>query len=192
MSNHSRVWSESAVLCLLAGLSYYSLFYLNQWFFSGLEHQNGVNWIFLPSGVRVAFVLVMGWRGALGIMFGIWAIELEENGTQALQAPISVINGIIGGWVPWVAKCCLLRHLQQDANLRRLTAPDLLQFTLLACIGTSAMHQLNWLLFHKQDTHFWIDVWPMFIGDVLGALLILYGLKSLLTLVRFRPPMDPI
>ena len=35
-------------------------------------------------------------------------------------------------------------------------------------------------LHQESNANLWVGVWPMFIGDTLGALLMLYGLKLLL------------
>jgi len=33
----------------------------------------------------------------------------------------------------------------------------------------------------------WVDVWPMFVGNALGALLMLYGIKFVIDRMRLNP-----
>jgi hypothetical protein len=36
----------------------------------------------------------------------------------------------------------------------------------------------------RPELNIWVDIWPMFFGNVLGALLMLYGFKFLLDRTR--------
>ena len=65
-----------------------------------------------------------------------------------------------------------------------MSAQRLLQMTLIFSAASAISHQLLWWLFERQDANIWVDVWPMFIGNALGALLMLYGFKFALDRIR--------
>jgi len=69
-------------------------------------------------------------------------------------------------------------------QLQHLSSLQLLNLTLATSAATAMAHQLFWLLLDKPLTNLWVDIWPMFIGNVTGALLMLYGFKF--TLDRMR------
>ncbi len=47
---------------------------LNEWLFSGLEFVKGINWIYLPAGVRLLSTLLFGASGALGLLLVSWLV----------------------------------------------------------------------------------------------------------------------
>jgi len=71
-------------------------------------------------------------------------------------------------------KHLLTRHLQQ------LTAHSLLQFVFAYAMANALVHQFVWWALKRPGTNPWVDVWPMFVGDAVGALVILYTLKWML------------
>ena len=57
-----------AGIIVATAVAYFSLFQLNSYFFSSSGFSEGVNWIFLPSGLRLVFILLFVESGAVGIM----------------------------------------------------------------------------------------------------------------------------
>jgi hypothetical protein len=47
-------------------------------------------------------------------------------------------------------------------------------------------HQIIWWLLERPNMNIWVDVWPMFFGNVLGALLMLYSFKFVLDRIRVK------
>ena len=58
MSYSLRHTVEAAVLSKISAALFAGFFRLNELIFSGLEHSQGVNWIFLPAGFRVLLVFI--------------------------------------------------------------------------------------------------------------------------------------
>ncbi|MFM7342898.1 MAG: hypothetical protein ACKO3Q_09530, partial [Betaproteobacteria bacterium] len=79
-----------------SALGFYVLFHLNDLFFEWLDYSYGVSWIFLPSGLRLALVLIFGGQGALGVVLGSLCVELEE-GKQPVEA---VLAALVSGLAP--------------------------------------------------------------------------------------------
>lgn len=68
--------------------------------------------------------------------------------------------------------------------LQGLTTQRLLNFTLLFAAANAITHNVLWLFEDQSDLNIWVDVWPMFIGDAIGALMMMYAFKLLLS--RFK------
>ena len=77
--------------------------------------------------------------------------------------------------------------LQRFANLQssliNINAASLLQLTLLYATATSFGHQV-WYVVRGVTDNFWLSVWPMFVGDLIGTVLVLYTAHAAVKLVR--------
>jgi hypothetical protein len=159
-------------------------FQFNGWVFSALEHSKGVNWVFLPAGFRVILVLVLGLPGALGLMLGSWFIDWD-----VMQGPnpwLGLLNGVAGGLTPWLVMKYLQRQQWLAEQLQTLNAGQLLNLTLMSSAASAVSHQLVWLLLDQPNLNVWVDVWPMFFGNLTGALLMLYSFKFVLDRLRVK------
>ena len=63
-STESVISGKTIIAC---ALTYTLLFYLSDWLTAFLEAAPGVNWIYLPAGLRLFLVLIFGLSGAIGI-----------------------------------------------------------------------------------------------------------------------------
>jgi hypothetical protein len=173
---------EKTALALLSAVLFVSFFKLNNWVFAYFEYSEGISWVFLPAGFRIILVLVLGLPGALGLMLGSWFVDraLFNDQTDVL----AFLNGVVSGFTPWL----LMKYLNQrqwlSHQLHVLTVPQLLNLTLIFSAASALTHQLTWLLLERPRLNIWVDIWPMFFGNVLGALLMLYGFKFVLDRTR--------
>jgi len=60
---------------VISSLTYSALFYFNSWLTSSLIFSSGVNWIYLPAGLRLFLTLIFGLPAALGIAFASFLIS---------------------------------------------------------------------------------------------------------------------
>jgi hypothetical protein len=169
---------ETSVLIFISALLFSIFFQVNEWAFASIEYRHGVNWIFLPSGFRVILVLVMGIPGSIGIMLGTWFIE--RIAFESGQHIIALFNGVASGFTPWVIMKILKNHGRFSPLVQQLTIAELINFTLIYSTGNALVHQLGWWLLDHASVNPFIDIWPMFIGDTLGALIMLCAFKGLL------------
>jgi hypothetical protein len=166
---------ETAALALISAVLFVGFFHVNNWVFSGLEYRDGVNWVFLPAGFRVILVLVMGLPASIGIMLGTWFIDREM--ITGHLATMTLLNGIVSGFTPWLVHKACENYGHMGNQLQRLTSHQLLNFTLMYAAANAIAHHVSWWFFQRADVNIWVDVWPMFVGDTIGALLMLYGFK---------------
>lgn len=179
MSTQTRTAFETTALTLLSAVLFVAFFNLNGWIFSNLEYREGVNWVFLPAGFRIILTLLTGLPGSFGIMVGTWFIDRETMSTD--MAAMVLFNGVVSGFTPWLVLKFSENHGLLSRQLHQLTCPQLLNFTLIYAAANAFAHHLSWWFFKRSDLNIWVDVWPMFVGDTIGALLMLYGFKFALS-----------
>lgn len=174
---------ETTALTLFSAVLFVGFFHLNDLIFSIFKYREGISWVFLPAGFRIVLVLVMGLPGALGLMAGSWFID-RELFTQ--NAALAFLNGVVGGLTPWLVMKFLIHRQWLDPKLQSLNALLLLKMTLIFAATSALVHQLVWLVLDRPHLNIWVDIWPMFMGDALGTLLMLYGFKFVLDRMSTR------
>ncbi len=182
MSRSVRHLVEQSALAFTSAFLFVLFFELNGWVFSNFAYSDGISWVFLPAGFRVILVLVLGLPGALGLVLGSWFIDSALFSADTWLLPF--LNGLVSGLTPWL----VMKYLQHKGwlapHIMSMSAQRLLQMTLIFSAASAISHQLLWWLLERQDANIWVDVWPMFIGNALGALLMLYGFKFALDRIR--------
>jgi hypothetical protein len=173
---------EQTALVLTSAFLFVLFFKLNGWIFSNFVYSEGICWVFLPAGFRVVLVLVLGLPGALGLVVGSWFIDSALFSADTWLLPF--LNGLVSGLTPWLVMKYLQHKGQLKPQIMSMTAQRLLQMNLIFSAASAISHQLLWWLFERPDANILIDVWPMFIGNALGALLMLYGFKFALDRIQ--------
>lgn len=187
MNSTLRQLAEHSALAFTSAVLFVVFFELNGWIFASLEYSEGISWVFLPAGFRVILVLVLGLPGAIGLMMGSWYIDSALFTDTSWFSPF--FNGVVSGLTPWVVMQVLIRRGWLAPQLHSMSAQKLLQLTIIFSAASALSHQLVWWWLDRSDANIWIDVWPMFIGNALGALLMLYAFKFALDrLRRLRAP----
>lgn len=169
---------ESTALTLGSAVLFSGFFALNDWLFSQLSYREGVNWIFLPAGFRIILILVLGWQGAAGIMLG--SVFISRELFQEHLGHVALLNAFVSGFAPWVVLKVLENRGKVNRQLRTLTSQQLLNFTLIYAAANALTHQITWQLLGWREVNLLVDIWPMFIGDTVGALIMLYSMKWLI------------
>lgn len=182
MNSTFRNALEKTALTLVSAVLFVAFFQLNGWLFSIFHYSEGISWVFLPAGFRIILVLVLGLPGALGLMLGSWFIDRELFGQGT--ALLAFLNGVVGGFTPWLVMKFLIQRRWLSDQLQAFSASQLLNMTLIFAATSAISHQLVWLLLERPQLNIWVDIWPMFVGNALGALLMLYGFKFILDRVR--------
>ena len=175
MIQNLRHLFEQAVLASVSAVLFVLFFQLNGWVFASMAYSEGISWVFLPAGFRVILVLVFGLPGAIGLMLGSWYIDSASITTTAWFFPF--FNGVVSGLTPWVVMKVLIHRGWLQPQLQSMSGQKLLQLTVIFSAASALSDQLVWWWLERPDANIWIDVWPMFIGNALGALLMLYGFK---------------
>lgn len=159
---------------------YFGAFNLNLLVFSTLEFSPGVNWIFLPAGLRLLSTLLLAEEGAIGILLASLLI------TYSNHAGIDGITGIgaafISAGAPYLTyRLALLYGL--PANLHQLTAATLSALIVIYSAMSALLHQI-WFVERGISPSLISGFGAMFIGDLLGTLIVIYSMKMLLAVLR--------
>ena len=182
MSKFFATSSEWFIGCVISAIAYTFLFYFNGWLTNSLVFGFGVNWIYLPAGLRLFLTLIFGLPGALGIAIASFLISYYGDFPHELTLCIGV--GLISGFAPYLARYFVFNNLQLESDLSNLNFPNLIACILIYALFSAGLHQWWFSTMALEDTgsinHFVV----MFIGDVLGSLLLISLIKYCLNLLR--------
>ncbi len=161
-------------IIVITSISYYLLYRLNMTLFGSLNFSHRVDWIFLPSGLRLAFVLLFLADGAIGIALASTLITylfyFDGSYTSML------LNGSMAGIAPYLARQVAIHHLQLDENLKNLKAIGILKISVLFAFISALVHQL-WYFWNGKTDDFIASALVMMVGDLSGTLIVLFVLK---------------
>ena len=171
---------QSATLIVgVTALFYVALFLLNDFAFSAFDFSAGVNWVFLPSGMRLVTVLLFDKWGALGIVLGSLMLAFHDS---RLTDPVTVaVAACISGLAPLLAREICLSLTDLDVDLKALTAISLVRIALIFSALSAGLHQ-SWYAWRGVSDQALASVLVMFSGDMLGTMLVLYAGKMMLSL----------
>ena len=168
--------------CLISAFAYTLLFYINAWLTSELVFSSGVNWIYLPAGLRLFLTLIFGLPGAIGI--SVASFLISYSGALPHDLVLCIGTGIISGMAPYLARMIVFSNIKLDSDLSNLSLPKLLMCIVLYALLSAGLHQVWYGLVGLEDSgninHFLV----MFIGDVLGSLLLISLIKASLDFLR--------
>ncbi len=169
---------KKSLIVAATAASYFLLFELNEYLFSSFGYSEGVTWIFLPSGLRLVFILLFAEWGAIGIALASittgYLFQFEGNLLTALGA------GFISGFAPWLAWRISIDRFDLDVNLNKLTATTLIRVSVMFAVLSPVLHQV-WYSFRGQTENFIRSTAVMAAGDLIGTLVVLYTAKWAVT-----------
>ena len=179
MDKTSREWVVGFIVSVLA---YSSLFYINAWLTTHLSYGLGVNWIYLPAGLRLFLTLIFGLSGAVGIAIASFVICFFGQFPPELITCIGV--GLISGFAPYLARIFVMSNISISSDLSNLSLQKLAICILIYAALSSGLHQW-WFEVRDLDeagtlNHFLV----MLTGDVLGTVAMIGLVKYGLDLMR--------
>jgi hypothetical protein len=173
---------QRLAIIAITSISYFLLFRLNMTLFDSFNFSHGVDWVFLPSGLRLAFVLLFLVDGAIGIALASTLITyfLYFDGSYIAM----LLNGTVAGLAPFVARYIAVQYWQLDRNLNNLKAIGIFKISVLFAFISALVHQL-WYFWSGKTEDFIASTSVMMVGDLLGTLIVLFALKTLVSV--FNP-----
>ena len=155
----------------------------NELLFKAGEFVPGINWIYLPAGVRLLATLLFGLSGAVGLLLSAWCVNFWLFFPDDFSR--SFLGGIIAAVAPYSVYIMARRFYGLQGSLVNLTAGKLLICIVVYSLASPLMHHV-W--FHLRDPvgHDWSGFWVMAVGDFLGSVVVFYTLK--LALHLWMPP----
>lgn len=168
---HASMVVGSAIVFLL-------VFLANEWLFNSAQFEvvRGMNWIYLPAGMRLLCTLLFGGAGAIGVLIASWITCVFYF------FPDDPLRSFAGGIASAAAPYLVYRMAQHlyglQTSLVNLNARRLLLLSLAYSIANPLLH------------HFWLFVrgepitsafFVMVLGDLLGTLVVIYTVKLILS-----------
>jgi hypothetical protein len=181
-----KFFSTPQLLAVIgSALGFYLLSHANAWLFESWTYGHGVNWVYLPSGLRLALVLMLGGAGALGVMIGSLLAGLD----RPLSLEVTAAAAVLSGLAPWLARWICLKALRVGSDLAGLKATDVLTMAVIFALLSALLHQVLYVGTGLSDSLL-KGTAVMALGDLLGTLLVLYGLKACLQFIEHKRPID--
>jgi hypothetical protein len=163
-------------------LVWLAFFRLNDWLFSQLAYTERAHWIFLPAALRVLAVLLLGSKGAVGLMAGAYlTLPHEEPNDLIYEIALSVSSGL----APLAAVAICQRFFKIKSDLGGLRGAHIVSLSAVSALANSVL--LNILLFSTGRHHGdGVLAATIFIGDMLGAALVLLAVAiGVFVFIRF-------
>lgn len=161
-----------------AALFLFSLL-INELIFGYLEFTRGVNWIYLPAGVRLLCLLLFGGWGAIGILLVSWITSFLYYFPEPEQFLRPFGGGIISAFAPYLIYKLAQFRFGLTASLSNLTSNRLLGCIFAYAFAGSFLHHVFFFAL-GTDENILISFFAMFIGDLTGTLLVVYIFKAFL------------
>ena len=158
--------------------------WINQEVFAYTSFVRGVNWIYLPSGVRLLGTLLLGFDGAIGLLL---AGLITDFLYWFPHDPVRAIAGaFLGSLAPYLVYRLALEYYDLRASLTNLTPKRLLVLAVAYSIANPLFHHV-WFALTGATKNWFDSFFTMFVGDLTGALIILYAMKGILALLPKQP-----
>ena len=167
----------TTVVLFLAALA------VNHWLFLRLEFAAGINWIYLPAGVRLLATLLFAEAGAVGLLLVSWPVNFLLFFPDDPQR--AFVGGIIAAVAPYGVYLVARRAYGLQASLANLTPGRLLVLAVAYAVAGPLLHHLYFAWRGQPDLV--TGFIAMATGDLAGTLIVMYACKAVLHVVSPRP-----
>jgi hypothetical protein len=155
---------------------------VNEWLFRSLEFAPGINFVYLPAGMRLLCTLLFAEAGAIGLLLVSWWVSFFLFFPGQFERPF--IGGVVAAAAPYLVYRGARHFYGLEPSLRNLTSRRLLVLVLAYSVASPLMHHVYFALNGQDDLL--QGFLAMFVGDLTGTLIVIYSLKALLALAPRR------
>jgi hypothetical protein len=152
---------------------------INELLFKHLEFAEGINWIYLPAGVRLLATLLFAEAGAIGLLAVSWLycffILFPHDPVRALA------GGILSSAAPYLVYLGARRWLDLQGSLANLTAWQVLACAVAYSLASPFLHHIWFALYEGRDNLLGSFA-VMALGDLAGTVLLLFFTKWVMRL----------
>ena len=159
-----------AVLALVCAIAYFYAFQLNAYWFDWFEFSPGVNWVYIPSGLRLLFVLVLLETGALGIAVASLFINYSVGPPDAHV--FHIVTALLSGGAPYLSRHIAVHFFKLSPQLSGLTSAGFFKLSLMFAFVSATLHQI-WYHWNGMTDNWLNSSLAMGVGDWLGTVLVL-------------------
>lgn len=178
---------KKPLLIAACALAYYLSFYLNLLFFEHLEYSYGVNWVFIPSGLRFVLVLIAIEDAAIGIAVASWLIGVEIYPLDSIFR--TTVTALISGVSPLLARKICIDLLHVNKELMDINPKSILFMSVVFAMLSATLHQI-WFFYCGITDNFISSLLVMALGDFLGTALVLTTISLMVKAIKSMPSKD--
>jgi len=160
--------------CLLSAALYMGFFYFNNYITASIEDAQGVNWIFIPAGLRIFLTLIFDYAGAAGLVLA--SLLINYIGFYQTDLVTSLGIGVICGLAPLLGRHFVIHNLKVSPDLSNINMQQLLGSITAYSFLSSGLHQL-WFVARGLDSGSANHFIAMFTGDIAGSILFIAIIK---------------
>ncbi len=153
---------------------------LNEWLFAHSEFVRGVNWVYLPAGMRLLCTLLFGEAGAIGLLLASWLVSFVYFFPDDFSR--AFMGGILAAAAPYLVYRLARQFFGLRASLSNLTPKRLLACIVAYAVASPLLHHI-WFALHGGTQNLWQGFLVMLTGDLSGTLIVIYTMKGLLCLL---------
>jgi hypothetical protein len=157
-------------LALMCAVAYFFAFQLNVYWFDWFEFSPGVNWVYIPSGLRLLFVLVLLETGALGIVAASLLINYSMGPPDAHA--FHIVTAMLSGGAPYLSRHIAVHFFKLSPQLSGLTSAEFFKLSLMFAFVSATLHQI-WFYWNGITDNWLNSSLAMGVGDWLGTVLVL-------------------
>ncbi|TCS36242.1 hypothetical protein EDC30_10759 [Paucimonas lemoignei] len=161
------------------------VFLANEWLFNSdrFELVRGVNWIYLPAGMRLLCTLLFGGAGAIGVLLASWiTCVFYFFPDDPLR---SFAGGIASAAAPYLVYKMAQHLYGLQTSLVNLNAKRLVLLSVAYSVASPVLHHF-WLLLRGEPLT--SSFFVMVLGDLLGTLVVIYTMKLILSVIPMPGP----
>jgi len=177
-----------ALFTLVAALVWCGFAWTYHQLFAWVEWVPGINLVYFPHGLRMILVILFAEAGALGIVIGSMVGGLD---LIRVNPALGLAHSVVSGAAVWLAARFVIKPSPKPSLLPQtaggIAAIDGRSLVLLAFVSSvlnSSGHVLGWMLFDAEAKQLEVRFATMFTGDLLGAVILLYALRSLILFIE--------
>ena len=172
-----------AMMVLATMLLFVAMLAINEWLFTRFEFARGINWIYLPAGIRLLCTGLFAEAGAIGLLLVSWLVcfffFFPDDPVR------SFVGGILASLAPYLVYCVAQQKYGLHASLTNLTPKRLLVLIVTYSVASPLLHHI-WFALQGQE-NIMQGFLTMFIGDLMGTFLVIYTVKAALSLLPSSP-----
>jgi hypothetical protein len=187
-ASHKLTLQTQALLVLICAVAYFYAFKLNLYWFDWIEFSHGANWVYIPSGLRLLFVLILARIGGVGITLS--SIFINYTLGDADAHVFNIVTGLISGASPCIARYLAIRWFHLDPLLFNLTSPDFFKISVLFALMNGLLHQV-WFVWMDKTQDFLASTLAMGVGDWFGTVLVLATASLGIQIFKFTQSRKP-
>jgi hypothetical protein len=166
------------VACGIAIL-WVAFFKLNMQLFSLAAYSENAHWVFLPAALRIIVVLLLGIRGAIGLMGGAYfTLSQELQDTW----PVGVAVSISSGLAPLVAIGLCRKFFAINSDLKGLRGYHIAALSVVNATCNAVFLNSVMLAAGREEAGITLAT-TIFVGDLLGSAVTLFVLSAAISAV---------